>query len=111
MAARTEPAVAAEGHQGKFVDAEVAVKLDVRGLLTPEPYLQVAAALERMNPGEVIEVLNNDPFSVSDIIRWCSYEGIEYLELRYLPHGVDRFLLRKPASAAAPLETRSNKNG
>jgi tRNA 2-thiouridine synthesizing protein A len=73
-----------------------AVTLDVRNLGTPEPCLEVAAAIERLEPGEVIEVLNNDPFSVSDIIRWCSYEGVEHLELRYLPHGVDRFLLRKP---------------
>jgi TusA-related sulfurtransferase len=84
------------------VDAEVSVTLDVRGLVTPEPCLQVAATLRQMRPGEVLEVLNNDPFSVSDIIRWCSYEGTEYLELRYLPHGVDRFLLRKPPSEAAP---------
>jgi TusA-related sulfurtransferase len=79
------------------------VTLDVRDLGSPEPCLRVAEAIERMEPGEVIEVLNNDPFSVSDIIRWCSYEGIEYLELRYLPHGVDRFLLRKPPpTPAAP---------
>ena len=78
-----------------------AVTLDVRDQVTPEPCLQVAATLERMEPGEVIEVLNNDPFSVSDIIRWCSYEGIEYLELRYMPHGVDRFLLRKRLPDAA----------
>lgn len=89
--------------------------LDVRDLMTPEPCLEVAAAVERMEPGAVIEVLNNDPFSVSDIIRWCSYEGIEYLELRYLPHGVDRFLLRKPAHSAAtqgtPGATRETRAG
>ena len=78
-----------------------AVTLDVRSLVTPEPCLEVAAAIERLEPGEVIEVLNNDPFSVSDIIRWCSYEGVEYLDLRYLPHGVDRFLLRKPMPSRA----------
>jgi tRNA 2-thiouridine synthesizing protein A len=93
------------------LDAVVAVILDVRDLMTPEPCLQVAAALERMKPGEVLEVLNNDPFSVSDIIRWCSYEGMEYLELRYLPHGVDRFLIRKPLTEDAPLDTPSNTKG
>ena len=90
------------------MDPEVAVTLDVRDLMTPEPCLQVAAAIERMEPGAVIEVLNNDPFSVSDIIRWCSYEGIEYLELRYLPHGVDRFLLRKPLPDAAAQGAHTN---
>jgi tRNA 2-thiouridine synthesizing protein A len=88
-----------------ILDADVAVTLDVRDLMTPEPCLQVAAAVARMEPGEVLEVLNNDPFSVSDIIRWCSYEGVENLELRYLPHGVDRFLLRKPRPEAAPPQT------
>ena len=83
------------------MEPEVTVTLDVRDLMTPEPCLRLGPAIDRMEPGEVIEVLNIDPFSVSDIIRWCSYEGIEYLELRYLPHGVDRFLLRKPAHSAA----------
>jgi TusA-related sulfurtransferase len=92
---------AMERHKEESGDLEVAVTLDVRDLLTPEPCLQVAAALRLMKPGEVIEVLNNDPFSVSDIVRWCSYERVEYLELRYLPHGVDRFLLRKPRTQAA----------
>ena len=83
------------------MNREATTTLDVRGLATPDPCLEVAAAIDRMEPGEVIEVLNDDPFSVSDIIRWCSYESIEYLELRYLPHGVDRFLLRKPVPGAA----------
>ena len=96
MKATVEIRVARKGHEDGSVKVAVTNTLDVRGLITPEPCLQVAAALEHMGPGEVIEVLNNDPFSVSDIIRWCSYEGVEYLELRYLPHGVDRFLLRKP---------------
>ena len=91
-----------EGHEEESVDPEVAVTLDVRDLLTPEPCLQVAAAVRLMKPGEVIEVFNNDPFSVSDIVRWCSMERVEYLELRYLPHGVDRFLLRKPKPEAGP---------
>ena len=105
MEIKTEPAVATEGHKLESVDARVAITLDVRDQVTPEPCLQVAAALERTEPGEILEVLNNDPFSVSDIIRWCSYERVEYLELRYLPHGVDRFLLRKPRPEAAPRDT------
>jgi tRNA 2-thiouridine synthesizing protein A len=111
MTVRVETAIAADRQKEELMDPEIAVKLDVRDLVTPEPCLQVAAAIRRMNPGEVIEVFNNDPFSVSDIIRWCSYEGIEYLELRYLPHGVDRFLLRKPRSEAAPLDTPSTTPG
>ena len=90
------------------MEPEVTVTLYVRDLMTPEPCLRLAAAIDRMEPREVIEVLNNDPFSVSDIIRWCSYEGIEYLELRYLPHGVDRFLLRKPLPDAAAQGAHTN---
>jgi tRNA 2-thiouridine synthesizing protein A len=92
------------------VNAEATVTLDVRDMVTPEPCLQVAAALDRMTPGEVIEVLNNDPFSVSDIIRWCSYYGVEYLELRYLPHGVDRFLLRKPPPVPVGASQKNRRN-
>jgi hypothetical protein len=45
------------------------------------------------------------------IIRWCSYEGVEYLELRYLSHGVDRFLLRKPVPQGAPRVPRETRAG
>src|ERR1700730_16987292 len=96
MTATVDKAIAAQGHREESVNAEATVTLDVRDLLTPEPCLQVAAAVRLMKPGEVIEVLNNDPFSVSDITRGCSCERFEYLDLRYLPHGGDRFLLRKP---------------
>lgn len=49
--------------------------LDARGLCCPMPSVKTALALERMEPGKVIEVLTDDPVSRRDLPVWAKSTG------------------------------------
>ncbi len=49
--------------------------LDARGLSCPMPSVKTALALEEMSPGEVIEVLTDDPVSKKDLPVWAQSTG------------------------------------
>ena len=53
--------------------------LDVLGLLCPEPIIRTAKRVRTMKPGEVLEVLSDDPVSDLDMRAWCHSFGHEYL--------------------------------
>ncbi|MBI1391457.1 MAG: sulfurtransferase TusA family protein [Alphaproteobacteria bacterium] len=50
-------------------------RLDVRGLRCPMPVLRAEAALRRLSPGDMIEVLADDPIAAVDIPHFCSEAG------------------------------------
>ncbi|MFQ5735461.1 MAG: sulfurtransferase TusA family protein [Thermodesulfobacteriota bacterium] len=49
--------------------------LDTRGLSCPMPSVKTALALEQMAPGQVIEVLTDDPVSKKDLPVWAESTG------------------------------------
>lgn len=56
--------------------------LDARGLACPMPSVKTALALEAMKPGEVIEVLTDDPVSKRDLPVWAESTGNTLLGLK-----------------------------
>ena len=56
--------------------------LDARGLCCPMPSVKTALELETMEPGEVIEVLTDDPVSRKDLPVWAESTGNELLGIR-----------------------------
>lgn len=42
-------------------------ELDTRGLLCPIPILKTKAAIDRLEPGQVLKVVSTDPGSVRDM--------------------------------------------
>lgn len=56
-------------------------RLDVRGLRCPLPALRTAKAMDRLAPGERLEVVGDDPAMVIDLPAWCDDHGQALLEL------------------------------
>jgi TusA-related sulfurtransferase len=70
--------------------------LDAIGLLCPEPLFQARTAIDALEPGEVLEVLADDPAAKEDLTRFAKRAGHEMLAIEdqgdYL-----RFLIRRGA--------------
>lgn len=58
--------------------APVAV-LDERGRRCPLPVIALARAVAAAEPGEVVELLADDPAAVHDVPAWCRLRGQELL--------------------------------
>ena len=57
-------------------------KLDATGLFCPEPVFRTKIEMERMQVGEVLNVLADDPAAEDDISRWVTRNGHELLEMK-----------------------------
>ena len=55
--------------------------LDCVGLYCPMPVVQAAQKLKGMAPGQVLEIIADDPGAKSDIPAWCQATGNEFLGL------------------------------
>lgn len=49
------------------------IKLDCRGLSCPEPLTILRNAVRSANPGQVFELLSDDPVSLRDIPAFCKF--------------------------------------
>ena len=58
------------------------VQLDCRGTLCPVPVTRTAARVSRMRPGELLEVLGDDPGMQIDIPAWCLSNRHELLSVQ-----------------------------
>ena len=72
------------------VDAE----LDCVGLYCPMPVAMTREEVDRLEPGQVLRVLADDPASEEDISRWAKRTGNSLLGLEK-KDGVIVFLIRK----------------
>jgi len=57
-------------------------RLDVSGLMTPAPILEIRRALARLKPGEHLEVIGDDPGLVRDVPAFCAQSSHELLMVR-----------------------------
>ena len=69
--------------------------LDCVGLYCPQPLFQTKQAIESIEPGEVLEVLADDPGAKEDIKRFAKRTGHTFIRAEQLPNGVTRILLRR----------------
>ncbi len=72
----------------------VARTLDAKGLSCPMPLLRTKKEIEKINAGEILEVLGTDPGSRNDIPGWCARSGHEYLGEKE-DSGFIRFFVKK----------------
>ena len=56
-------------------------KLDVRGLYCPSPALQTTVELSKMQVGEILTVLADDPAAEDDIANWARKLGHEVVKM------------------------------
>ncbi len=59
----------------------VSKRVDCRDLYDPLPLLAVRKALALLRPGQILELLSNDPAAPNDFKAWCSMTGHELLEI------------------------------
>lgn len=69
--------------------------LDCVGLYCPQPLFQAREAIDRIKPGEILEMLADDPAAEEDIKRFCKRTGNVLLSFERLDDGVQKFLIRK----------------
>ncbi|MFW9833189.1 MAG: sulfurtransferase TusA family protein [Candidatus Thorarchaeota archaeon] len=69
--------------------------LDCVGLFCPQPLFQTREAIDKLKPGEVLEMLSDDPAAEEDIKRFAKRTGNELVVFERLEDGVQRFLIKK----------------
>lgn len=57
-------------------------KLDATGLFCPEPVFRTKIEIEKMQVGQVLTVLADDPAAEDDISRWVKRNGHELLSMK-----------------------------
>lgn len=68
--------------------------IDCKGLSCPMPLLKTKKAIQKLQPGQILEVLGTDPGSKNDIPGWCERAGHEFLGVKE-DAGFMRFYVRK----------------
>jgi TusA-related sulfurtransferase len=76
-------------------DMEPVESLDCVGLYCPQPLFQTREAIDGLKPGEILEMIADDPAAEEDIKRFAKRTGNELLLFERLEDGVQRFLIRK----------------
>lgn len=56
---------------------EIALTLDCRGMRCPRPIIELGRRIVDVRPGEVVELLADDPAAVPDVAAWCRMRGQE----------------------------------
>jgi tRNA 2-thiouridine synthesizing protein A len=74
--------------------AEIAARVDARGLSCPMPIVKTAQAVKTVGSGALIEVLATDPGSTKDFAAWCRSTGNDLVE-QSADGAVFRFVIRR----------------
>jgi TusA-related sulfurtransferase len=72
--------------------------VDAVGLYCPMPVILTTERMEELRPGQVLELLADDPEVLEDIPRWCKMSGNRFLRVErnesvyklYLKKGVKK---------------------
>lgn len=68
--------------------------LDCIGLYCPMPVIQTKQKMDKLAPGETLEILADDPAAEEDLKAWAKRTGQKILEIEKTDEGL-RFLVRK----------------
>jgi tRNA 2-thiouridine synthesizing protein A len=69
-------------------------QIDCTGLFCPMPIVKTREALRDLAPGQVLEMLSDDPASDADMQSWAQRSRNELIEV-FRDGAVYRFLVRK----------------
>jgi TusA-related sulfurtransferase len=69
--------------------------VDARGLFCPGPIQVVQGVLKRMEPGEYLELLADDPDSKKDVADWCESNGHKLESVNEDENGISFLILKK----------------
>jgi TusA-related sulfurtransferase len=71
--------------------------LDCVGLYCPQPLFQAKQAIESIEPGEILEVLADDPAAEEDLKRFAKRTGHTFISSKLLPDGSMRIWIKRKA--------------
>jgi tRNA 2-thiouridine synthesizing protein A len=83
-------------------------RLDVTGTLCPLPILLSAREMRKLQPGDLLEIVGDDPGIREDMPVWCERAGHRLLDLVEEEGGCIRSLVekgeprRRPADPSGP---------
>ena len=79
-------------------------QLDVTGALCPLPILLAAREMRKLQPGDLLEIVGDDPGIHEDMPVWCERAGHRLVEMKEEEGGRIRSLVEKgEPRTAAPL--------
>jgi len=87
----------AEEKKNGLMDIKPKVSLDCVGLFCPQPIFQTRQELDKLQPGEILEVLADDPAAEEDIKAFCKRTGNELLTIEK-GERVIKFIIKKGKS-------------
>jgi TusA-related sulfurtransferase len=58
---------------------KVAKSIDARGMACPGPLLEAKKSIGTIAAGDIMEILSADEGTKTDIPKWCTKQGHEYL--------------------------------
>ena len=59
------------------VPAEADLVLDCRGMICPLPIIELGRAWPSTVPGQLVDVISDDPAAATDVVAWCRMRGQE----------------------------------
>ncbi len=105
----SETQVMRQAHVSKGADRT----LNAAGLACPGPLMQVKAAMDEMNEGQVLEVTASDPGFFADIRAWCQRTGNNLLDVKkenkLIVARIEKKSLGETAQMPAPAGGKDNK--
>ncbi len=66
-------------HTDEGVSTAVDRRVDAIGLICPEPALRARRALDRLRPGQMLEIVTDDPLAGVDLQILCDRGGHEWV--------------------------------
>ena len=81
------------------------VLLDCTGMKCPRPVVEMAKRMRRMETGQVVELLSDDPVAKADVPSWCDTTGNHLLGREDVAE-VFHFYVRKAGSGPAWAQRR-----
>lgn len=78
-----------------MINSEPDETIDCVGLYCPQPLFQTREAIDRLEPGQILELLADDPAAEEDIKRFAKRTGHILLSYEKMEDGIQRFLLKR----------------
>lgn len=99
------PSCSCEGTSNTSCNApQTTLSVDACGLQCPGPIMKLKQAIDKMQPGETIEVKATDPGFPSDAKAWCKSTGNAFLS-ETCQNGCHTIIIKKQQTAASPQTT------
>jgi tRNA 2-thiouridine synthesizing protein A len=73
----------------------VDLELDCRGMLCPQPVIELAKRFAEVEVGDTVAVVSTDAAAAYDVPAWCRMRAQAYLGEDLADDGVPRYLVRR----------------